>query len=185
VAEFLVLVNGLPGSGKTTLAGQLSETLHVPLLSKDSIKEALTGVPPSEAGRVASETLWDLAAGTAGPAVLESWWFRPRDLGFVESGRMRCGNPPTLEIWCQVPPELALARVRGRKRAAVHQDDLKVAAHWAEWAEGARPLGVSDVTVVETAGPVDVAGLAERVRVLAGLPGSGERPGHPHARLRE
>jgi predicted kinase len=92
VAEFLVLVNGLPGSGKTTLARRLSAALGIPLISKDAIKETLTDLAPARAGIVASERMWDLAAEANGMVVLESWWFRPRDLGFVENGLVRCGR---------------------------------------------------------------------------------------------
>jgi predicted kinase len=37
----LLLISGHPASGKTTLAQQLAPLLHLPLLSKDVIKEAL------------------------------------------------------------------------------------------------------------------------------------------------
>jgi hypothetical protein len=113
--------------------------------------------------------MWDLAAEANGMVVLESWWFRPRDLGFVENGLVRCGRPPAVEIWCEVPATLALERVRKRERAAIHQDALKVAAHWAEWAEKAEPLGVAYGMTVGTDGPVDVAGLAELVSARARL----------------
>lgn len=45
----VVLVNGLPGSGKTTLAKALADTLGLPLFSKDRVKETLAdmlGVTP-------------------------------------------------------------------------------------------------------------------------------------------
>jgi len=35
----LIVITGQPGSGKTTLARQLSEKYHVPYVSKDAIKE--------------------------------------------------------------------------------------------------------------------------------------------------
>ncbi len=41
MAAFTVLVTGVPGSGKTTLARELSVRLRLPLLSMDTIKEQL------------------------------------------------------------------------------------------------------------------------------------------------
>ena len=47
MADPLIMVNGLPGSGKTTLATQLADRLRVPLVSKDAVKEALLEVVPT------------------------------------------------------------------------------------------------------------------------------------------
>jgi predicted kinase len=40
MADLLVIVNGLPGSGKTTLARRLGAALEAPVVSKDALKEA-------------------------------------------------------------------------------------------------------------------------------------------------
>ena len=38
---YCILVAGMPASGKSTIAGSISESLGIPMLSKDSIKEVL------------------------------------------------------------------------------------------------------------------------------------------------
>jgi len=46
MADYLVLVNGLPGSGKTTLANQLASAMDVPVICKDVLKEAMAAALP-------------------------------------------------------------------------------------------------------------------------------------------
>ncbi|WP_446222073.1 AAA family ATPase [Nocardia sp. IBHARD005] len=84
----LVLVNGLPGAGKTTLGAELARSLDAWFLSKDAVKEALAAsienaVDVPELGGVAMDTIWALAARTPTDVVIDSWWFKPRDLAFA------------------------------------------------------------------------------------------------------
>ena len=74
--KVVVLVNGVPGSGKATLARKLAAELRIPLFSKDVIKESV------------ADALW---------ALLED-----SPVGGVVEGLQRCGLDPTTvpEVWC-------------------------------------------------------------------------------------
>ncbi len=174
MANRLVLVNGLPGSGKSTLAGPLASALRVPLIGKDLLKEAMAaavpGMPSAALGVAASRSMWELAAAVPGAAVLESWWFRPRDLGFVTAGLDRCGTPTTVEIWCDVPPDLAIARFRARRRAEIHEDERRLTDSWPRWAAEAEPLRVGLTLMIDTSRPVDIDSLVGRIRAESAWP---------------
>ncbi len=179
MAERVILINGLPGSGKTTLARSLAAELSWPLISKDALKEAMAAavpqVPAAALGRTASETMWTLAAALDGDVILESWWFRPRDLGFAVDGLRRAGARFIVEVWCDVPAELARERYGRRDRPALYQDQQRLAESWPEWAAGAAPLGLGLELRIATDGPVDVAALARHLTTLDRLTRAAEQ----------
>jgi predicted kinase len=141
--------------------------MSVPRVSKDSIKELLADAFPAAAtrslGRIAMETAWSLATEMPGTVILESWWFKPRDLGFVKAGIERCCAAMVVEIWCEVPADVARQRFVARSRHTVHQDARRLAACWKDWAARAEPLGVGLTVRVRTDRPVDVGVVAAAV----------------------
>ena len=167
MARDVVMVNGLPGSGKSSLAPPLAVELGAACLGKDRIKEALADAVVTEVpglGAVAMETVWNLSAEVSGMVVVDSWWLRPRDLEQARAGLGRSGAKATVEVWCDVPAELARARYVARRRHAVHTDAEKLATEWAGWARAAEPLALGPVIRVDTAATVDIRALGDRIR---------------------
>lgn len=160
MAAVVILVNGLPGAGKTTLSRGLVERTGWPCLGKDAVKEALAAVLPAEfprarLGAVAMDTVW-AAAALPGTVLVESWWFRPRDLTFARAGVATSGASTVVEAWCDVDPALARQRYAVRHRSAVHEDERRLGEDVDHWATAAEPLALGPVVRVATGGSVDV-----------------------------
>lgn len=163
-ARSVILVNGLSGAGKSTVARSLSAALRLPLFSKDVIKENLAdhlGVGDAESSRklgvAASEALWSLLSDASGGAVLDSVWLGARVRNLAAAGLARAGVARPLEIWCDIPVQLARHRVRQRGwRHPVHVGEPHGDDRWAYWASVAEPLGLGPVYRLDTTGPVDL-----------------------------
>jgi len=170
MAESVILINGLPGAGKTTLGRVLGEGLNVPVVSKDAIKETLADISRGRIssrrlGEISSETMWQLVSAIPDTVIVESWWYRPRDLGFVTEGLAQSGSPNVVEIWCELPPDLAWRRYLNRQRHEIHPA-VPSDEDWAQWSANAVALGIGPTIDVDTSVPIDPPALA---RLLAAV----------------
>ncbi|MFV2172369.1 AAA family ATPase [Actinomadura sp. LOL_016] len=175
----VVMLNGAPGSGKTTLARPLAQTLRLPLFSKDLIKETHADVLGAHhpgggdqrdwsrrLGAAASDSMWALLRTASGGATLESFWpasTRP----FVCAGLDRAEAGVPLEIWCDVPAATARARFIERlpQQHPVHGDPATTG--WDDAWAAAEPLALGPVLRVDTAAPADIGAVADWVRTHA------------------
>lgn len=166
--RWAVIVNGPPGSGKTSLAAPLAERLGVPLLAKDLVKETLLdelGYADRDASRrigaASGEVLWTVLRGCPRGAVVESW-LSPEIRDVVRAGLARAEVDRVVEVWCDCPPELALRRYAERHRHPGHFDEVLLPDLPAVLAS-AEPLALGPVVRVPTGAPVDLEPLVARL----------------------
>jgi predicted kinase len=175
VASIAVLVNGPPGAGKSTLAGDLARDLGVPLLSKDLLKEAmadqvLSRLPTTGLGAIASDAMWQLAALIDGGVVVDSFWCAGRDEEYLSRGLQVAGVREAVELWCTADINTMRERFRTRARHPAHHDEAR-AGEWEQMVRTAVPMSGYPVIDVATDELVDGADLVRRV--LAKLPALG------------
>jgi predicted kinase len=178
----VVLVSGVPGSGKSTVAGPLAAELGFGLLGKDRIKEVLGDALAPGPGPVDPGTPVDLGTSRRlGAAAMELLWALAEDLPAVVldanfwvddarlPGRLAALSGRPVEVHCTCPAELAAQRYRARSasRHPVHaQGGARAILSPDHIARSGRPVGAGPVITVDTAGPVDVPALAAAVRIL-------------------
>jgi glucokinase len=176
----VVLVNGVPASGKSTLARALSRQSGWPLLALDTIKEALfaeLGIGDRlynrTMGRASYRAIF-AAIGDFPPAstvLIDAWFgFQPREL--LDEHLARAGVDRAVELWCAAPPETIGARYSARvgKRGAGHLGASYV-PELIELAKRAAPLGGFPLLRIDATKPFDVGDIL--AWVLREAPGSG------------
>lgn len=169
-ARLLVVVSGLPASGKTTLGTLLSDRLSLPLIDKDAILESLfdsLGSPDRETrtrlSRASDEVLYRLAAASH-MSILVNWWNHdsaPR--------RLRDIAPSIVEVHCDCPVEMVAERFQVRRRHPGHHDGHLSADEIEDGITRLRdtyrgPLRVGELVRIDTSRPVDPDHTTELVR---------------------
>lgn len=154
-----VVVSGPPASGKSTLAPVLAQALGLPLMAKDTIKDALMSVLPvpdveasRQIGRGAVVAMLAVAAESPMGAVIESNFHRTEAR---ESLRLLPGR--VVEVFCRCEEPVARKRfaVRAGTRHAGHFDSVRAVEElWND--EVSEPVaGGWPLIEVDTNRPVD------------------------------
>jgi len=161
----LVMVNGVPASGKSSVATMLARETGWPLLSLDTVKnpflEEIEGVDRPfnrKLGRASLKAMFailsDAPAGTT--VIIDAWFgFQPRE--FVQELIAHSGVGEVAEIWCSAPPETIGARYASRasNRLPGHPG-AEYAPELVALAASAEPFGYGPVLTVDTTGHLDI-----------------------------
>ncbi len=167
---FAVVVTGLPGSGKTTLAEPLAASLNVPLISKDHIKELLADHlgpgPLAEKYGIAAVQIQFALAARAPEVVLESFFWP----GLSEPDLVGLDRP-LVQVHCRCDPVLARARFEERLRAGQRHPVHHAMDDWERFSDAAGLLHLpGPLVVVDTSVPPNHTDITAQVsEALAGL----------------
>ncbi|HEU5368774.1 MAG TPA: ATP-binding protein [Ktedonobacterales bacterium] len=142
----LIIVNGLPGTGKTTLARRLAADVHLPVFSRDGLYEMLydalecrSGGSPPLLGSAAFTLLYHVSGSVlaAGQSVIVEQFFGRPELRTAELLHLQhTYDFEPFQILCKtdgsVLLERSLARAGTEERHASHQDKEWIEQH-REW----------------------------------------------------
>jgi predicted kinase len=182
----LALVGGLPGTGKSTIAGGLADRCGAVLLSSDRTRKELAGLDPSESATAGfreglystdqTEALYRhllhraeglLAQGES--VVLDASWTARHHRAAAAALAARSSSD-LVALECRAPAQVAAQRIR--ERGATASDATAAVA--AAMAATADPW--PDATVVDTTAAVDHC-LADATAAWNGAPNSVLRVG--------
>lgn len=161
----VILVNGIPASGKSSLAVELSAQTGWLQLSLDGIKnpflQRLDGVDRAfnrKLGQASYQVIWSIIgdAPQGSTFIVDAWFgFQPKEV--LTDYLNQAGVTQVLEIWCQISPQTAAARYEARlgerlpgHLGAEYIPELKVLA------EKAQPMELGSVYYSNQEIPADI-----------------------------
>ncbi|WP_426509223.1 AAA family ATPase [Serratia proteamaculans] len=166
----VILVNGIPASGKSTLARALAQHFGLPYLSLDGIKEPFMAQLDNvdrelnrRLGYAAYQAIWSMVAQAPLRCiyVIDAWYgFQPREL--LRQYLREAGVTQVLEVWNQISAKLAAERYAARlgQRSAGHPG-AEYLPELRALAERAIPMAIGPVIRVDQALPLEIDRLVD------------------------
>ena len=170
----LLVVTGMPSSGKTTVAEGLAGRLGLPLIAKDEIKESLyesLGAEDVSAsarlGTAAYALIFGLSRTMLASAVsliVEANFFRDQEPEFATFPEHRL-----VQLHCAAPLATLLKRYATRSRHSGHHDADKINELPARFESGVHDALhlPGDLIELVTTQPVDLDALADQIREMS------------------
>jgi glucokinase len=164
----VILVNGVPASGKSTVAHAIADKGKWPLIALDTIKEALfahLGTGDREhnrlLGRASYQAMFALAADFPdGTTVVMDAWFGFQSEAVLASHFKLAGAPQVFQVWCRAPPKIIgeryAERVSGRSGGHLGLDYVP---ELITLAERAKPLKDYPAYETDTMRPFSIEGF--------------------------
>lgn len=164
-----VLVNGVPASGKSTVARTVAAAKGWPLLTLDTVKEAFfahLGTGDRDYNRLLGKASYQAIFALIGDfpdgaiAAVDAWFgFQPVEV--LNEHLARAGIGKVAEVWCHAPAAIIGERYRARlgHRHAGHLGESYI-PELIDLAGRAEPLGSFPLFEVDTTSPLDITALA-------------------------
>jgi predicted kinase len=126
----LVIITGLPGTGKTTLASGQARRHGLPLICKDTIKEPLMDVLGADASRsrelsnISFAVMFSLARQllALGDSLILEGNFRSGEHETPLLAALPSDSPNIIQVLCRADEDERRARILNRTRHAGHRD---------------------------------------------------------------
>lgn len=174
----LVIVNGVPGTGKTTLSKRISKDLGLPCIGKDDIKELLF----DKMGTGDLKWSQDIGAGVADAlfTFISTWVGRGRSIIAENAYYHELAAPRFksivqntgvifLEVYCKTDPEVRMKRFIERNENGERHPGHVDNAHYLRLKDSEAvyaPVAVGDIIEVDTTvfDTIDYSDIIRRIR---------------------
>ena len=166
----VLLVNGVPASGKSTVARAVAQANTWPLLTLDTVKEAFfdhLGTGDRDFNRLLGKASYQaifavIAEFPEGTTAVVDAWFGFQSLETLQNHLASAGAGQVAEIWCHAPANVIGERYRGR---LAHRHSGHLGASYVpeliKLADTARALAAYPLLDVETTRPLDLAAVQD------------------------
>jgi len=175
--KHVVLVNGVPASGKSRLAKALSERTGWPILSLDGIKNPfLQHIGPVDRdfnrtlGKASYQAIWSLIADApAGSTFIVDAWFGFQPKALLDAYIADAKIARVAELWCKVPGTVAGERYATRlKDRLPGHPGAEYVQELVALADRAEPMGCGAVMTIDQTKELDMDAVVAWVSQVFG-----------------